>query len=279
VRLRLYHHGDGARVAYREAGAGPPLALLHSAMLSHKEFEPIVETLADRFRVVLPDLPLHGDSEDRPRHPYSPDWFAEVIAGFSAEVLGPAPLIGGHGLGAEILLHAIARGGVEPARLVLLPNRLHRRSPHEQLRRGWRVAARAGAIPGLGGAASHGARLLFRPDLGLRLSARHDPAARDLVRHAFADVGGNADLARSWGRFARRWPAGPRRDLLDLYPRLRMPVLLLWADEDPLHPLAVAEEAAELIDRSMLRVLPGTGYLIAYDDPVGVARELVAFCG
>jgi pimeloyl-ACP methyl ester carboxylesterase len=120
---------------------------------------------------------------------------------------------------------------------------------------------------------------VFRPDLGLRLSARGDPATRDLVRHAFADVGGNADLARSWGRFARHWPAGPRRELLDLYPQLQMPVLLLWADDDPLHPLAVAEEAAELIERSMLRVLPGTGYLIAYDDPVGVARELAAFCG
>ena len=31
VKLRLYHHHDGARVAYREAGTGPPLALLHSA--------------------------------------------------------------------------------------------------------------------------------------------------------------------------------------------------------------------------------------------------------
>jgi len=29
----------------------------------------------------------------------------------------------------------------------------------------------------------------------------------------------------------------------------------------------------------MLRVLAGTGYLIAHDDPVGVARELAAFCG
>ena len=58
-----------------------------------------------------------------------------------------------------------------------------------------------------------------------------------------------------------------------------MPVLLLWADDDHLHPLAVAEEAVELIDGAMLRVLPGTGYLLAYDDPVGVARELAAFCG
>ena len=58
-----------------------------------------------------------------------------------------------------------------------------------------------------------------------------------------------------------------------------MPVLLLWADEDQAHPLASAEEALDLLPDGQLRVLPGTGFLIAYDDPVGVARELVAFCG
>src|SRR5207237_2453198 len=82
MRLRLYHHRDGARVAYRETGAGPGIALLHSLGLSHREWEPIVVPLAERFRVVLPDLPLHGDSEDRPRHPYTLDWLTEVIAGF-----------------------------------------------------------------------------------------------------------------------------------------------------------------------------------------------------
>ena len=67
MRLRLYHHHDGARVAYRETGAGPALALLHSLGMSHREWEPVVAPLAERFRVLLPDLPLHGDSEDRPR--------------------------------------------------------------------------------------------------------------------------------------------------------------------------------------------------------------------
>ena len=113
----------------------------------------------------------------------------------------------------------------------------------------------------------------------MKLSAREAPGARDLIRHAFADVGGNADLARSWARFARRWPTGPRHELLDLYPSLHMPVLLLWADRDPMHPLALAEEAVGVIPNAILRVLPTTGYLIAYDDPVGVARELAAFCG
>ena len=74
MKLRLYHHPDGARIAYREVGTGPPLALLHSRGLSHREWEPVADELAERYRVVLPDLPLHGDSEDRPKHPYTPDW-------------------------------------------------------------------------------------------------------------------------------------------------------------------------------------------------------------
>ena len=45
MRLRLYHHSDGARVAYREVGAGPPLALVHAGLLSHREWEPVVERL------------------------------------------------------------------------------------------------------------------------------------------------------------------------------------------------------------------------------------------
>jgi pimeloyl-ACP methyl ester carboxylesterase len=280
VRLRLYHHSDGARVAYRELGTGPPLALLHSAMLSHMEWEPLVEHLSERFRVVLPDLPLHGDSEDRPRHPYTLDWFAEVISGFAADVLGPHPLVAGHDIGAEILLHAIDSGRLAPSRLVLMPTRLHRPPEQARLRAAWRLAACGGALPGLDRLLAHGAPLLFRPALGARLSARAEPAARDLLRHAFADVPGNPSLARSWAKFARRWPRGPQVQLVEgLYPKLQMPVLLLWADRDRLHPLAGAEETLELLPDAQLRVLSGTGFLIAYDDPVGVARELSAFCG
>ena len=58
-----------------------------------------------------------------------------------------------------------------------------------------------------------------------------------------------------------------------------MPVLLLWADDDACIRSCGAEEALDLLPHGQLRVLPGTGYLIAYDDPVGVARELAAFCG
>ena len=279
MRLRLYHHHDGARVAYRELGAGPPLALLHSALLSHMEWEPAAGQLADRFRVVLPDLPLHGDSEDRPRHPYTIDWFAEVLAGFAGEVLGPRPLVAGHDVGAEVLLQAVLTARIQPARLVLMPNRLHMPPPRRALRGAWRLTARAAALPGLDRLLSYGTRVVFTPERGMRLSARANPAAADLVRHAFADVPGNSSLARSWAKCARAWPRGAQVHLLELYRRLEMPVLLLWADRDPLYPLAGAEEALTLLPHGQLRVLESTGFLMAYDDPVGLARELSAFCG
>jgi pimeloyl-ACP methyl ester carboxylesterase len=275
MKLRLYHHSDGARIAYREAGTGPGLAILHSAMLTHKEWEPVVEYLSDRYRVVLPDLPLHGDSEDRPRHPYTLDWMADVTAGFVRETCGARPLVAGHELGADLLLRAIARGRLTPSKLVLMSACLHR-SPNP--RRAWRLAARAGAVPVLDRVVSHGAKLVVRPELGVRLSVRGNPEARDLVRHAVADVGGNANLARSWAKFARSWPGrGARGDVLEELARIRCPTLLLWADEDRLHPLEIAEEALDLLPDGQLRVLPATGFLMAYDDPAGVARELAAF--
>jgi pimeloyl-ACP methyl ester carboxylesterase len=279
MRLRLYHHGDGARVAYREVGTGPPVALLHSLWLSHREWEPVVEPLSARFRVILPDLPLHGDSEDRPRHPYTAAWLAEVIAGFCDEVLGPRPLLAAHDLGAELVLRAIASGQLHPARLVLMPNRLHRREALAGRRPLWRVVCRMAVVPGVDRLVSYGARLAFLPSAGERLSFQRNPAARDLIRHAFADVPGNANRARAWAKFVRRWPTGSQRDLVEVYPWIDCPVLLLWADSDPSHPMDAAQEALDLLPDGQLRTIAGTGFLMAYDDPVSLARELIAFCG
>jgi pimeloyl-ACP methyl ester carboxylesterase len=238
-----------------------------------------VAPLSARLRVVLPDLPLHGDSEDRPRHPYTPDWLAEVISGFCREVAGPHPLIAGHDFGAELALIAVSSGRLEPDRIVLMPSRLHSRDQFAAKRAMWRAACKAAALPGLDRMLAHGAKVVFRPSVGERLSVQRNPAARDLIRHAFADVGGNGNRARSWAKFARRWPVEAQHQLLDAYPRIDRPVLLLWADEDHAHPIEAAREALDVLPNGQLRTLARTGFLIAYDDPVGVARELISFCG
>ncbi len=266
-------------MAYREVGTGPPLVLLHSLGLTYREWEPIVEPLAARFRVILPDLPLHGDSEDRPRHPYSEAWFAEVLAGFCAEVAGPRPLLGAHDFGAELALAAVCRHELRPAKLVLMGNRLHHGAAFAGRRAMWRTLTGLGAVPGLDLVLSHAAPVVFAPKLGERLSARRNPATRDLVRHAMADVAGNANRARAWAKFAHHWPTSAQPGLRDAYAAMDMPVLLLWAEEDPAAPLSWAREALDLLPDAQLRTVPGAGFLVAYDDPVVLAREMIAFLG
>jgi pimeloyl-ACP methyl ester carboxylesterase len=64
---------------------------------------------------------------------------------------------------------------------------------------------------------------------------------------------------------------------MNLYGRIECPVLLLWADSDPLHSLDVARQAVDLLPDAQLRVLERTGFLPAYDDAEGLAREIAAF--
>ena len=128
MKLRLYHHPDGARVAYREAGTGPPLALLHSKGLSHREWEPVVDELSHRHRVVLPDLPLHGDSEDRPRHPVHAGLVHPPCSAASCRTCaGRGRSSARTGPGALLALRAIAAGALTPEKLVLTPSPMHRR--------------------------------------------------------------------------------------------------------------------------------------------------------
>jgi 3-oxoadipate enol-lactonase len=49
-------------IFFRIVGKGEPLLLLHGAMASGAMFDPLIEHLRDRFRMILPDLRGHGRS-------------------------------------------------------------------------------------------------------------------------------------------------------------------------------------------------------------------------
>lgn len=54
---------DGRRLAWREAGSGPPLVLLHGWAMSSAVFAEALAALATDFRVLAPDLRGHGASD------------------------------------------------------------------------------------------------------------------------------------------------------------------------------------------------------------------------
>jgi pimeloyl-ACP methyl ester carboxylesterase len=82
---------NGFKVFYRAAGPAdaPKLLLLHGFPSASHMFRDLIPLLADRFRLVAPDLPGFGQSDmpPRPRFTYTFDAIARVIERFT-EVIG-----------------------------------------------------------------------------------------------------------------------------------------------------------------------------------------------
>src|SRR3984957_20221653 len=78
---------DGVTVFYREAGASdaPVVLLLHGFPTSSFQYRELIPRLADRYRVIAPDLPGFGFTEvPRERHyKYSFDALAKTILAFT----------------------------------------------------------------------------------------------------------------------------------------------------------------------------------------------------
>jgi pimeloyl-ACP methyl ester carboxylesterase len=96
----------GARIRFVEAGSGPPLVLVHDYLASHVAWDDVLPRLAEKFRVIAPDLPGFGESEKPPpsRYPYDFDGFSESLVDLVAALdLGRVSLCG-HAMGGAITL-------------------------------------------------------------------------------------------------------------------------------------------------------------------------------
>jgi pimeloyl-ACP methyl ester carboxylesterase len=115
---------DGGQLAYRDAGSGRPLILLHGFLGTGSfwlEGGPAAALGEHGFRLVLPDLRGHGEST--PSHDprlYPPDVLADDgLALIDHLGLGPGEYdLGGYSLGARIVVRMLARGA-EPGRAVV----------------------------------------------------------------------------------------------------------------------------------------------------------------
>ena len=73
-----YAHTERGTIHYLEAGAGPPLLLLHATPGSHRAFHALMPLLATRFRTIAVDTPGYGNSAPLPG-PVSVDGMARSM--------------------------------------------------------------------------------------------------------------------------------------------------------------------------------------------------------
>ena len=114
---------DGVRLAWHEMGEGRPVVLLHgyisSADMNWIRFGHAEKVARKGFRVIMPDLRAHGDS-DKPHDPalYTPDVLTDDGLALIAHLDLSDYDLGGYSLGARTVSRMLARGA-KPKRAVL----------------------------------------------------------------------------------------------------------------------------------------------------------------
>jgi pimeloyl-ACP methyl ester carboxylesterase len=255
----------GHRVAYRMAGSGPPIVLIHGITASSQVWELVGPTLARHHTVLAPDLTGHGDSA-KPRGDYSMGAFASGIRDLVLSLdLGPATVVG-HSLGGGVAMQFAYQFPERTARLALVSSGGLGRRVHGFLR----AATLPGSelvLPLLAGRRVLGAGRAFGRALG-RVGVALGNDALEMAR-------GHASLGHAENRaaFVHTLRAsidvtGQRVQALDrLYLAQELPLLIVWGARDRIIPPEHGYRAHELVPGSRFELFERAGHFPHLDEP------------
>jgi pimeloyl-ACP methyl ester carboxylesterase len=257
-----YVEVGGRRVHVLETGDGPPVVVLHGTGGPAPFYRPLLERLAG-VRVVAPERPGQGLSDPArlPRIGYRGAAVAWMERLFGALDLSAATLIG-HSMGGLWALWYALKHPDRVSRLVLLggaPALPGERAPFP-----YRVMA----TPGLGrlvqrlSPPSEKSLLQFARMIGEERSlAAHPDLVEFLITVGEDPLAAAADrnevhaILTPWVLLApSRFRRGARIASESLR-RLRMPVLLIWGEREPLGGVTVARDLAALVPHARLEVV------------------------
>jgi pimeloyl-ACP methyl ester carboxylesterase len=266
----------GHRVAYRTAGDGPVVVLVHGITSTSATWERVMPYLARRFNVLAPDLLGHGGSA-KPRGDYSLGAYASGVRDLLLALGHQRATVVGHSLGGGVAMQLAYQFPERCERLVLIDSgglgREVNALLHAATLPGAEFVLPLLASTGLVDAGRTVGRFFGR--LGLRLGTDIEEMARG---HAsLSDPAARAAFVHTLRTIVD--PSGQRASAKDrLYLAERVPFLIVWGNRDPIIPLAHGEEAHEQVPSSHFEVFEGAGHFPHIDDPqrfVDVLEEFI----
>jgi pimeloyl-ACP methyl ester carboxylesterase len=242
------------QVAYRELGSGPTVLLLHATLHDRHDFDPIVDTLAQRYRTIAVDWPGHGDSDpvEAPLEAGAPlfaDVLEDVVDGLA---LSGAVLIGNSVGGFAAARLAINRPDFV-AGLILVNS-----GGFIHLNAMTRASCRLLGTPVL---FRRAAPLLVRGYMKAKTDSDREISERAIARAKTPD--GLRTATQRWLSFAT-----PDHDLRGRADQLTAPTLMVWGKKDIAIPLAAGRATHDAIPGSRLEILD-TGHVVFSSDPQG----------
>jgi pimeloyl-ACP methyl ester carboxylesterase len=268
----------GLHVAEAGAQDAPLLVLLHGFPDYWESWAGLIDPLAGRYRVVVPDQRGYNLS-DKPRglDAYAADALAGDVANLIALYGRRRALVVGHDWGGAVTWHLAATRPELVERFVIMnaphPKALRRalRDDKEQRRRlGYMLLFQLPGLPEYLLGRRRFARLRKVVRQGIAPGAVSDEALERQVE-AWSRPGALTAML-NWYRAAARRP--PRN-----VPRtpLAPPGLVLWGENDPVLMPALARASVEECAHARLQLVPGAGHWVHRDRPDDVLKAMLAF--
>jgi pimeloyl-ACP methyl ester carboxylesterase len=259
----------GIRTRYFVGGEGPPLVLVHGLGGAAVNFTLLGPLLAERHRVLIPDLPGHGKSQPLETVEGLGDYAEHVAEVAELEGMLPAPVLGYSMGGVVVLRLAVIRPQDVQALVLLGAAGIVSAKRRAQIWLAVTGALRpAQVLTRFRGSIARRPRLRWVP-FGL-WGAVDPPALPPESVIGFLEGPSQHTDVGSAGRALLR--DDPRPDLK----RVRCPVVLVWGSRDRLVPLADGFEYARRL-RAPIRVLPAAGHLIVGERPEECAAAVEEF--
>jgi pimeloyl-ACP methyl ester carboxylesterase len=265
----------GHSVAYRQAGSGPVVVLVHGITSSSATWERVIGDLARRFTVIAPDLAGHGES-DKPKGDYSLGAHASTVRDLLLALGHERASFVGHSLGGGIVLQLSYQFPERCERLVLVDS--------GGLGREVNLLLRAATLPGSGLVLPFLAatRLL---DAGARVGdllgrlGLHVPTDLEEIARGHSTLrDGEARAAFVHTLRSVVEPGGQRVDASNrLYLAQHIPFLLIWGERDSIIPVSHGRAAHAQLPGSRLEVFERSGHFPQLDEPERFLEVLVDF--
>jgi pimeloyl-ACP methyl ester carboxylesterase len=259
----------GVRTRYFVGGEGPPIIIVHGLGGAAVNFTLLAPLLAERRRVLIPDLPGHGLSQPFAEADGLTTYAEHVAAVADAEGMLPAAVLG-YSMGGVIALRlAVARPDHVSALLLVSAAGIVSATRRAQIWLTVTGALRPALVfSRIRGTVARRPRLRWGP-FGL-WGAVDPPALPPEAVIGFLEAPSQHTDVGTAGRALLK--DDPREDL----DRVRCPALLVWGARDRLVPLADGFEYARRL-RAPIRTLPAAGHLVVGEQPEECAAILLQF--
>ena len=260
---------QGRQIAWRRAGSGPAVVLLHGTPFSSAVWQPFAATLARDFTVHLWDMPGYGASSKHAEHPVHFGVQAEAFAALLNHWDLERPHVVAHDFGGAVSLRAHLVLGASYASLMLVDVVAIPPSGSPFFRFVQENPAVLGDLPSYIHEAIVRAYIQGASHRGLR-----EDDLDALVRPWIGDEGQPA-FYRQIADYDERYLAENEQRLA----RLDLPVRVLWGAHDAWLPPDAGARLARLIPGAALSVVDDAGHLVQYDAPAVLADEIRSWLG